>query len=109
MEERRFSMRAFDKLSILIVLALFLSIGVGTTYGAPKFPEKPITIIVHAAAGGGSDIFARTMAAANDKDKFLPQPIVVENKPSLMSLARKKIPTSSSLQSPASSPHPCRD
>jgi len=32
-------------------------------------------------AGGGSDIFARTLAAAADKNKLLPQPIVVENKP----------------------------
>jgi putative tricarboxylic transport membrane protein len=45
-----------------------------------KFPEKPITLVVHAAAGGGSDIFARTMAAAFEKEKILPQPIVVENK-----------------------------
>lgn len=48
---------------------------------ATKFPEKPITLVVHASAGGGSDIFARTLAAANDKEKFLPQPIVVENRP----------------------------
>jgi putative tricarboxylic transport membrane protein len=38
-------------------------------------------LIVHAGAGGGSDIFSRTLAAANDKEKYLPQPIVVENKP----------------------------
>ncbi len=48
---------------------------------AAAFPEKPIQLIVHAAAGGGSDIFARTLAAANDKEKLFPQPIVVENKP----------------------------
>jgi putative tricarboxylic transport membrane protein len=48
---------------------------------AAKFPEKPITLIVHSAAGGGSDIFARTLAAAFEKEKLLPQPIVVENKP----------------------------
>jgi putative tricarboxylic transport membrane protein len=37
--------------------------------------------VVHAAAGGGSDIFARTLSAAFDKEKLLPQPIVVENRP----------------------------
>ncbi len=74
-------MRTSCKLCVLIVLALLLSLGMGTAYGAPKFPEKAVTVIVHAAAGGGSDIFARTLAAGNDKDKFLPQPIVVENKP----------------------------
>ena len=48
---------------------------------AATFPEKPITLVVHASAGGGSDIFARTLAAAFEKEKILPQPIVVENKP----------------------------
>ena len=72
-------MRTLGKWIILVMVALL--IGIGGVYGAPKFPEKPITLVVHAAAGGGSDIFARTMAASNDKDKFLPQPIVVENKP----------------------------
>ncbi|MBI4790165.1 MAG: tripartite tricarboxylate transporter substrate binding protein [Chloroflexi bacterium] len=48
---------------------------------ATKFPEKPITLVVHASAGGGSDIFARTLAAVFEKEKILAQPIVVENKP----------------------------
>ncbi len=47
---------------------------------ATKFPEKAITLVVHAAAGGGSDIFARTLAATFEKEKLLPQPVVVENK-----------------------------
>ncbi|MDO8944416.1 MAG: tripartite tricarboxylate transporter substrate binding protein, partial [Desulfobacterales bacterium] len=38
-------------------------------------------MIIHAGAGGGSDIFARTMAAGMEKDKLLPQPLVIENKP----------------------------
>ncbi len=65
----------------VIVLAVFLcTFGIGTAFGA-GFPEKPITIIVHASAGGGSDMFARTIAAAVDKNKLLPQPIIVEPKP----------------------------
>ncbi len=48
---------------------------------ATKFPEKPITLVVHAAAGGGSDIFARTLSSVFEKEKILPQPVVVENKP----------------------------
>ena len=72
-------MRTLRTCTILVAVALFL--GTGGVYGAPVFPEKPITIIVHAGAGGGSDIFSRTLAAAFEKDKLLPQPIVVENKP----------------------------
>jgi putative tricarboxylic transport membrane protein len=63
----------------VLAIALGLTMVVGGQ--AAQFPEKPITLVVHAGAGGGSDIFARTLAAANDKDKYLPQPIVVENKP----------------------------
>lgn len=69
--------------SLLVAIALLSGLIAGCSTGPAKakFPEKPVTIIVHASAGGGSDIFARTLAAANDKDKYLPQPIVVENKP----------------------------
>ena len=74
-------MRTFYKSSVLIAFALVLSLGIGTAFGAAKFPEKAITLVVHAGPGGGSDIFARVLAAANDKHKLLPQPIVVENRP----------------------------
>ncbi len=47
---------------------------------ASKFPEKPVTLVVHASAGGGSDIFARTLAASFEKDKIWSQPIAVENR-----------------------------
>jgi putative tricarboxylic transport membrane protein len=63
------------------VMAILLGLTVVAGGEAAGFPEKPITLVVHAGAGGGSDIFSRTMSAANDKEKYLPQPIVVENKP----------------------------
>ncbi len=63
------------------LVALVLGIGLVPVAGAAGFPDKPITLIVHAGAGGGSDIFSRTLSAAFDKEKLLPQPIVVENKP----------------------------
>jgi putative tricarboxylic transport membrane protein len=72
------------KLSIWSIFCLFVLpvvFGVSPAPAASKFPEKPVTIIVHAGAGGGSDIFARTMAAAVEKNKLLPKPLVVENKP----------------------------
>jgi putative tricarboxylic transport membrane protein len=67
--------------SVGVLVALGLLLGTGGTGEAASFPEKPITLVVHASAGGGSDIFARTLAGANDKEKYFPQPIVVENKP----------------------------
>jgi putative tricarboxylic transport membrane protein len=74
-------MRSHCTWGAVVLVALILSVSVGNVYGAAKFPEKPITLVVHAGAGGGSDIFARTLSAAFDKEKLLPQPIVVENKP----------------------------
>jgi len=74
-------MKNMSRLSVLLLVVLFVAIGAGNALGAGKYPEKPITLIVHAGAGGGSDIFSRTLSAAFEKDKILPQPIVVENKP----------------------------
>ena len=74
-------MKNLCKLSVLFLVVLFVALGAGNALGAGKFPEKPVTVIIHASAGGGSDIFARTMASAIEKDKLLPQPLVVENKP----------------------------
>lgn len=70
-------------IGLLVVIALLSGMAVSCSTGPAKakYPEKAVTIVVHAGAGGGSDIFARTFAAANEKDKYLPQPIVVENKP----------------------------
>ena len=85
-----------------MMVAVCCGLAVGTIAEAAKFPEKPITLIVHSAAGGGSDIFARTLSAAFDKEKLLPQPIVVENSragagpsPSRTWAPRRGIPISS--------------
>jgi putative tricarboxylic transport membrane protein len=74
-------MRTFNKSSLLIMLALVLSLAIGTAYGASRFPEKPITLVVGSPPGSGSDITARITSATIEKYKLLPQPIVVENKP----------------------------
>lgn len=44
-------------------------------------PEKPVEFVVQAAAGGGSDIFARTIAKALSDSKAVTVPISVVNKP----------------------------
>ena len=74
-------MKNLSRLSVLLLAVLFVAIGAGNALGAGPYPSKPITLIVHAGAGGGSDIFSRTLSAAFEKNKLLPQPIVVENKP----------------------------
>lgn len=44
-------------------------------------PERPIEFIVQAAAGGGSDIFARNMARIMTSEKIVTVPVNVVNKP----------------------------
>jgi tripartite-type tricarboxylate transporter receptor subunit TctC len=43
-------------------------------------PNRPVEFVVAAGAGGGSDIFARTVQSIIVKYNLLPQPIVVLNK-----------------------------
>ena len=74
-------MKNLSTLFALFLVVSFVAVGAGNALGAGNYPEKPITLIVQSSAGGGSDIFARTLAAAIQKEKLLPQPIVVENKP----------------------------
>ena len=73
-------MKTLRIVSLLLVVVLLGTLGAGCAAGGTKFPEKPVTLVVHASAGGGSDIFARTMSATYEKSKLLTQPIVVENK-----------------------------
>ena len=74
-------MDKLSKLSVVLFVALFIVVGAGNALGAGTFPEKPIMLIVPYGAGGGSDIFARTLAAGVEKERLLPKPLIVENKP----------------------------
>jgi tripartite-type tricarboxylate transporter receptor subunit TctC len=58
--------------------------GVGAMVAAPHlaraaWPERPLQLIVPFAAGGGTDISARTMAQFLERE--LGQPVVVQNRP----------------------------
>lgn len=74
-------------LSILIALTLVISLtGCGNKAAAPEdkkgwTPQKQVTFLVPAGAGGGIDMVARTMAKIFDNKKIVTQPIMVENKP----------------------------
>jgi putative tricarboxylic transport membrane protein len=47
---------------------------------AQKFLTKPLEFVVQSAAGGGSDIMARTMQAIIEKEKLSTHPITVVNR-----------------------------
>ena len=52
-----------------------------TVCGAQSYPVKPIELVSPTGAGGGSDLVARTVADIITREKLLPQPLVVQNKP----------------------------
>lgn len=74
-------------ISVFVIMAMVLSLvgcaGTNTTSTPPEenYPTKPLEIIVPGSAGGGSDIFARTLAKVATDNKYFSQPIVVVNKP----------------------------
>jgi tripartite-type tricarboxylate transporter receptor subunit TctC len=51
----------------------------GAAASAQDYPARPIRVIIPLAAGGGGDVFTR--AIADELQKALGQPVVVENRP----------------------------
>jgi len=67
--------------NVLFSLSLALALAIpNSSVTAASFPEKPIEFTVPFAAGGGSDIMARTIAAIIEQEKILPQPLAVVNR-----------------------------
>ena len=61
--------------------ALALSLIAAAPCFAQSYPSKPIELVSPTGAGGGSDLVARTVAEIIGKEKLLPQPLVIQNRP----------------------------
>jgi len=59
-----------------LAVATFLC---AATAAAQEFPSRPVTLIVPWPAGGSTDLVMRALATSTEK--YLGQPIVIENKP----------------------------
>src|SRR5262245_46949620 len=46
-----------------------------------SYPAKPIEMVIHTNPGGGQDSFGRLFAEISSREKLLPQPIAVVNRP----------------------------
>lgn len=66
-----------------LVVVMLLAVAATGCAGQKKaaYPEKPIELVVPYAPGGGSDVLARHIADIMQKEKILPQPLNVVNKP----------------------------
>lgn len=66
-----------NRFSMLLVVALSWLNAFNASF-AQSFPNKPIQIIVPVAAGGGTDLLARTLG--QKVSELLGQPVVIENR-----------------------------
>lgn len=75
MKKRNF----FQILALPIILTVFIVFSAGSVSADPKYPEKPVKMIIPYGAGGATDLAARILSSVIPD--FLGQPIVVVNKP----------------------------
>ncbi len=64
----------YSSILVFIFVALLIA-----PVAKAEYPEKPIEIVVHSAPGGGSDLFARQIAAILEKEGIVKQKIQVVN------------------------------
>jgi putative tricarboxylic transport membrane protein len=72
---------AFTLALFLSICSLFVFCGVNSSFAASGYPNKTIEFIVTNTAGGGSDIFARTLVKIIEDKKLCPVTINVINMP----------------------------
>ena len=62
--------------ALAVSAAAFASAAVSQSY-----PTRPIEMVIHTNPGGGQDAFGRLFAEISARDKLLPQPFAVVNRP----------------------------
>ncbi len=77
----------FGQMFLIAVFILSLIL-VGPLQAKAEWPEKPITVMVGYSAGGGTDIYARTLSSFIHE--YLGQPMIVVNKPGAASMIAAK-------------------
>lgn len=64
----------------LLAMAVCMIAAMVAAEARAEYPDKPIEFVVHASAGGGSDIFSRTVAHILEKEGLVKQKINVVNR-----------------------------
>lgn len=61
--------------------AIAMSAAAAVQAAEQAYPVKPLEFVVHTGPGGGTDLFARTVADVLTREKLVTQPINISNKP----------------------------
>lgn len=48
---------------------------------AQTFPSRPVELVIHSNPGAGQDVFGRLFAEISQREKLLPQPFTIVNRP----------------------------
>lgn len=64
-----------------VALATAAAACASVTAPAQSFPARPMEMVIHTNPGGGQDIFGRLLAEINTRDRLLPQPFTIVNRP----------------------------
>ncbi len=64
-----------------IALAGAVAVLASVTAASQSYPTRPIEMVIHTNPGGGQDIFGRLFAEISVREKLLPQPFSIVNRP----------------------------
>ena len=64
-----------------VALAAAAAACASVTASSQSYPARPMEMVIHTNPGGGQDIFGRLLAEINMREKLLPQPFSIVNRP----------------------------
>ncbi len=74
-------MQLHQPLKMLALAATLASVAVPTTSTAQVYPSRPVELVIHSNPGAGQDVFGRLFAEISQREKLLPQPFTIVNRP----------------------------
>ncbi len=68
-------------LRTLTATLIAIAAGAPAAAQAQAFPNRPIEMVIHSNPGAGQDVFGRLFAEISSREKLLPQPFTIVNRP----------------------------
>ena len=74
-------MQLHQPLKMLAATLSLTAVLTPATLHAQTFPSRPIEMVIHSNPGAGQDVFGRLVAEISQREKLLPQPFTIVNRP----------------------------